>query len=108
MPAKVKGGSTKMAAPSSLLVCKWRKKWAAAGKLVNLCEKLWIPRSRDFARARACVCVCVCVCVISFRAKFINVEVSTRRIGRKNIYIDFGQRGTFLWIMKNINSLSLF
>ena len=57
MPAKVKGGSTKMAAPSSLLVCKWRKKWAAAGKLVNLCEKLWIPRSRDFA----CVCVCVCV-----------------------------------------------
>lgn len=81
----------------SLLVCKWRKKWAAAGKLVNLCEKLWIPRSRDFA----------CVCVISFRAKFINVEVSTRRIGRKNIYIDFGQRGTFLWIMKNINSLSL-
>ena len=61
MPAKVKGGSTKMAAPSSLLVCKWRKKWAAAGKLVNLCEKLWIPRSRDFARARARVCVCVCV-----------------------------------------------
>ena len=79
MPAKVKGGSTKMAAPSSLLVCKWRKKWAAAGKLVNLCEKLWIPRSRDFARARACVCVCVCVC-----NKFSRKVYQRRGFNKKN------------------------
>lgn len=90
MPAKVKGGSTKMAAPSSLLVCKWRKKWAAAGKLVNLCEKLWIPRSRDFAR------VCVCVCNKFSRKVYQRRGFNKKNRSKKYIYRFWTERNVSL------------
>ena len=75
MPAKVKGGSTKMAAPSSLLV--WR-----SGEKSGLLRGSSLIYVRNFGyRVAGTLRVCVCVCVCN---KFSRKVYQRRGFNKKN------------------------
>lgn len=97
IPAKVKGGSTKMAA-ASLLVCKWEKS--------GLLRRSSLIYVRNFGLYSSTLYACK-GCVISFRAKFINVELLARKINEKlctGFWIEERKRFSSHRRLRNINS----
>lgn len=97
IPAKVKGGSTKMAA-ASLLVCKWEKS--------GLLRRSSLIYVRNFGLYSSTLYACK-GCVISFRVKFINVELLARKINEKlctGFWIEERKRFSSHRRLRNINS----